>query len=600
MIFPPKLTQITILAKNIDKAQTIRQLHKLGVLHVTQTPQHKLLEEDNSLSGVDEISNALLTLNYIAQKTHTKSTKTLSKLPSPLLAVTEAKAFIKQYLEPLEELLSDEEEIVLALKQTETRKTTTQQLPFDIPTKPGYETLVYTSNKHVEIKARDASITHKKKNKKHYLRIIIPSQQAQKLQELVEETPLKKIDVSWTQHTRQETQQALQRKEQALQKELTATQQAKNTLLASDESELQYLITSLENHYDAYTLPNQFKKSKHFFVATGYCEKADIPDIQEALPNALITHQKAKKDAPTKLKNNKFAEQFQTITELFSTPKYGAIDPTALVAFMYPLFFGLMLADIGYGLLLLLAAIPLYQRLQPGKRWPVTVLTISASSAILFGAVFGSFFGELIPITPIYTDAFSATLPLLYASLAIGLLHLNLAVVLYVIQAVKMKESITETILTASPILLIQASAANYVYGNVLVGHILIAASAATLIKQKGFFGILDISGLVGNWFSYARILAISLATSGVALAVNTIAQQTQGLPAGGLLAAIILILGHTFNLAVSTIGAGINSARLHYVEFFNHFFATGGDTFTPFKRKNYMEVSTWSISLKD
>ena len=601
MIFPPKLQEVTITATNEQKAAVIRQLHKLGVIHITTTPKHELLEEDTSLQGVDEISNALLTLNYLAEKTNTPRTKTLTKLPTPVLAVTEAKAFINKYLQPLKELLAEQQEIEIGIERVQARQETLQELPFDLPTKPGEQTLVYKSKKAVQLQAKGLTIKHAKSGGEHWLRVHVTNQHAKQLHEATHKTPLRRIDTSWMQPTREETKKRLQNTLEALRAEHKQTSTAINSLLEAEASTLKYLITSLENHYDAYTISNEFKKSKHFFVATGYCEEKDLPEIRKQLPESLVTHKPANKQAPTKLKNNFLAEKFQPLTALFSTPKYGALDPTGIMSFFYPLFFGLMLADIGYGLLLLLAAIPLYLHLQPGKRWPVTILTLSASSAVLFGLVFGSFFGELIPVTPLYKTAFEATMPLLYLSLALGAVQLNLAVALKFIQGIKQQESFLQTTLAASPLLLLQAAAISYFFWTPTAGHVFTAATIAVLIQQKGFFGIMDISGLIGNWFSYARILAISLATSGVALATNVIADKALALTAGPALWLAVLLIGHTFNLVVSTIGAGINSVRLHYVEFFNLFFNGGGDTFTPFKRKNYMEVNTlWSTSPAD
>ena len=602
MIFPPQLKKITLLAKNDDKKEIIRELHKQGVVHITTTQKHELLEDDTSLEGTNELSSALLTLNYIAEQTNTPRTKTLTKLPTPLLAVTEAKAFIKKYYEPLQELLSDQQELELELERTNTQLRTAQSIPFKLHEEPNKTTLVYKSKKPIQLQAKNAHIEQHKSDGEHWIAATINKEHAQALQEATQQTPLRRVDTSWLQTNLEETKKRLSNKQASLQAEIKATNQEIHGLLATEESTLQYLITSLENHYDAYTITNEFKKSKHFFVLTGYCEEQDIQPLRKALPEALITVQQADKNAPTKLKNNRLAEAFQPLTSLFSTPKNAAADPTMLMSFFYPLFFGLMIADIGYGLILLLLAIPLYIYLEPGKRWPVTILTLSASSAVLFGVVFGSFFGELIPITPLYTDAFSATMPLLYTSLALGAIHLNLGVLIKLIQGFRRENNPLKTIIQASPLLLIQAAAISYFLWTPIAGHVFTALTVAVLIHEKGVFGIMDISGLIGNWFSYARILAISLATSGVALATNVIAEQLLAVAAiGPLLYLLTLILGHTFNLVVSTIGAGINSVRLHYVEFFNLFFAGGGDAFTPFKRKNYQEVNTlWSISPAD
>lgn len=600
MIFPPTLHRITILGKNADKAQTIRQLHKLGVVHVTQTPGNEQLAADTSLEGVDDISNALLTLKYIAEKTETPQNKTLTKLPTPVLAVVEARAFIDKYLEPLEQLLAEEQELLVETERAEAHLQALEQLPFDIPEHEDKHTLVYRSRKHVRLTAKGAHVAHAKSDGTHYLRVTIDEKHVEELQAAVRDTPLKRVDTSYISEGVAATRERLSNTLAAAQEELAQTRRERTSLVAHDASTLKYLITALENHYDAYTVANQFGTSKHFFVATGYCEKKDLPAIKEALPEATITAQPAENDAPTKLKNNSVAEKFQDITALFSTPKYGALDPTGFVSFFYPLFFGIMLGDIGYGLIILSLLIPLYLYLEPGKRWPVTVIGLSGLSTVFFGLVFGSFFGGLIPVTPLYKPTFEATMPLLYASLALGAVHMNLGAVLRIIQGVRRSDALRATA-QALPLFVLEAAAASYVFWTPAAGHVLVALAAALLIYDQGAFGVMDITGLVGNWFSYARILALGLATSGVALAVNVIADYVHTGGIGTVLWLLILVFGHAFNLVVSTIGAGINAARLHYVEFFTLFFATGGEPFTPFKRTNYKEVNTlWSTSPAD
>jgi V/A-type H+-transporting ATPase subunit I len=120
------------------------------------------------------------------------------------------------------------------------------------------------------------------------------------------------------------------------------------------------------------------------------------------------------------------------------------------------------------------------------------------------------------------------------------------------------------------------------------VAFVVLGIAIAILLKEKSFFGLMDITGYFGTWFSYARLLALSLATAGVALAINIIASKAQAFgKVGMVLWLVILVVGHLFNFALNILGCTIHAARLHYVEFFSFFYESGGYEFNPFKILN-------------
>lgn len=588
MIFPPKLHKVTILAKNTDKPEVIRQLHKLGVLHISQSPTTHGMKADTSMQGTDEISKALLQLRHIAKHTNTKTHTTLSKLPTPLLAVTEAKALINKYLDPMERLLEEEQEISDEIERITYRQELLKEIPFSLREQQGRQTRIYQASKPVQIRAKNAQVETKKVKNTYYTKIVIQDKYVDSLEEKISQSPLKSINTSFVKKNTAHTQKILLEQLKQAQADHTHNKKQLYTLLGLEQGHLTYLITSLENHYDAYTISNKFSTTQELFTITGYCEKSDFEKLQ-ALQDTVISAEFADTQAPTKLRNNKVVGYFEEITKLYSVPKYGHIDPTSIISIFFVLFFGLMFADIGYGLILL-ALLPVLKNKVEAK-WPRRILLYSAISTILFGFVFGSFFGELIPIQPLYTDSFSATIPLLILSIALGLIHINLAATLHIIQSIKNKKGFWAAMQTV-PIYVVQLAVIAYIISFPLIGHALLALAAALLIREKGVFGVMDLTSYVGSTFSYARILALSLATAGVALAVNTIAEKLlvfSGI--GVILWVLVIVLGHAFNFVVSIIGIGINAARLHYVEFFSLFFEGGGELFEPFMRKNYTEV---------
>jgi V/A-type H+-transporting ATPase subunit I len=340
----------------------------------------------------------------------------------------------------------------------------------------------------------------------------------------------------------------------------------------------------LKAHYDELTLPNNFQANDDITVIEGYCEPQAIDELTELIPEATL-YEEQPDEAPTKLKEDGMNKSFRTVTSMYDTPRYGAFDPTGYITLFYPLFFGFMLADIGYGLLVLLTALLIETQTDTRTKQYTHILTVSGLATILFGIAFGSFFGELIPATPLWVEPFEESYYLLKASLALGLLHMNLGWLTNLYQHISQRKPVTTTITNTLPLPIIEAGALLLYYQFITAGITLLIGATALLVKRDGIIGVLGTSDYLGTWFSYARLLALSLATTGIALAVNVIASMMYSIPViGSVIYAAFLIFGHTFNYAVNVLSSTINAARLHYVEFFDLFFQGGGHRFTPFK----------------
>ncbi len=591
MIFPPPLVKVHILGKNNAKKEIIQKLHTAGLVHITPAPIEKQLRRDTSMPGVEVISNALLKLKYIATQTNTKIDKEIHALDEPHSAIRDANTFIKKYFPEIERLTKERETLERKRKQLLSRIKVVQEIPH-IQKKAQKTTVLYVSKKPISVSMKKAKVETIKKNNMYYVRVELPPEYEEALDNAIRDSPLRKIAIDYITDNNTQTIKDFKTEESNIQKQIIQTLQQQQDLISPQRSKLKHLITTLENHYDIYTITNSCSRTNNLFLLTGYCEEKDVQTLAQTIPDITITVERAQEDAPTKLENNAFTNKFQPITELFSTPKYNSVDPTFTVSLFFPLFFGIMLGDIGYALLILLTLIPL--KIYGVARETRRIILYSGLSAGLFGWVFGSFFGNLIPIKPLYMNSFDATISLLIISLAIGLIHINIALVLQILQGIR-KKQVGAYVRKTLPIYTIQLMGGAYALGELAIGHFLLAATIGILIYNQGIFGIMNITGYVGTWFSYARILALSLATAGVALAVNTLAQKA------GIFMALVLIIGHLFNLIVSTIGCGINAARLHYVEFFTLFFEGGGEPFKPFKRKNYVEVKQlWSTSPAD
>jgi V/A-type H+-transporting ATPase subunit I len=229
----------------------------------------------------------------------------------------------------------------------------------------------------------------------------------------------------------------------------------------------------------------------------------------------------------------------------------------------------------------------------------------------IMGFLTNSFFGDLIPrffnqqlyqpftflgITfPV--ESLSDPLAILVMALILGLTHLNLGIILGIYQAYKRKEY--KSMLTEKFCFIPLQIGGGILIGNFILGWevseamfyvagALTAVGIILLFVSSGPIGFFDITGYVGDWLSYARLLALGLATAGMALAFNVVSQLLGDMipVVGVVILVILLIFMHTINLGLQALGAAVHSLRLQYVEFFNRFYEGGGHQFTPFKTK--------------
>jgi V/A-type H+-transporting ATPase subunit I len=243
------------------------------------------------------------------------------------------------------------------------------------------------------------------------------------------------------------------------------------------------------------------------------------------------------------------------------------------------------------------------------KTWSFLGILLGISTTIA-GFLMNSFFGDFIPRfigRPIYSATiFGIKLPLepledpltiLAIALVFGIIHMNLGVILGIIQSFHRRDfkSLITNHFAWIPLQIGGGMlVGNFLMGWTIEGYLFYLAAALTLIGlfllfiHAGPIGFFSITGYVGDWLSYARLLALGLATAGMALAFNVVSELIGGMipVVGGVIMAIILIFSHIINLALQALGAGVHSLRLQYVEFFNRFYEGGGRQFSPFKMK--------------
>lgn len=364
---------------------------------------------------------------------------------------------------------------------------------------------------------------------------------------------------------------------------------------------------TLEIELEKCASPLKFATSKNNHIISGFMPEKRFDEVKKTLEeltkNKVYVHEieiKENEEAPVLMKNPKPASSFQALLDMFTLPGYHEADPTLIMAITFPLFFGFMLGDIGYGLISLIIFSLARMKVKKGFMSKLlNILILSSIGTIIFGFVFGEFFGEEVLFgheIPHLIARASHINEILIISLIIGLIHLNLGLIIGFFNLLHhhgLKHAVLEKV--SWMILQIGAALAYVGFTNIIplsgyIGLIVMLIAAIMIFLGEGVKGILELPAIFSNILSYARLMAVGLASVELALLINEMSFEM--IHKGGIMiifAILILLIGHIINLALGLLGPFLHSLRLHYVEFFGKFYSGGGKRFVAFgdKEKN-------------
>lgn len=312
----------------------------------------------------------------------------------------------------------------------------------------------------------------------------------------------------------------------------------------------------------------------------------------EVVVSEVAREEWASAEAPVVLSNPRLLRPFELLIRLLPLPRYGTIDPTPFVAVFFPAFFGLMVGDIGYGLMLGLLALVLRLRSRPDStlRSVAEIAGACALFSVLAGVLFGEFFGDLgrrwLGLRAIAFSREEALIPFLILAVTLGGVHVLLGLVLGVASNIRRqpRHALGRGLALAMVIAIVLALLAAVQVlprGFFTPAVVVLVVAFPLIIAVEGAVAPIELLSTLGNMLSYARIMAIGVASVMLAVVANRMVGAIGSVAVG----VVFALLFHLVNFAIALFSPTIHSLRLHYVEFFGKFYSPGGVRYQPFGR---------------
>lgn len=642
MIAP--MTRVEVVCLRSIRPALVRSLHNRGLLHIEEAPLEledapdflgrARLEapENEELTRLEELER---TLNEITPLLATKpyseavrqATKNQSKWPdsewkthvggwaAQLRELTRRKATIQDELDVLHNYHTILEQVAPALSGN------------DATLSRGTRAVVLTgANANAAIDRIQEKFTeafgpgvkfHLNRQRKKVVGLItFPENREEEAGRLLASEGVTPIDMRDTADEGQTVKQVIERIDATIEQRRTELLEV-NTRLAgySEEvaAEVHAMRVILSDRLSQLRVNEQFAESQMLTVIRGWTPSDYYRDLEKALEREFagqaevtqipfdLHHEKP----PTQLRNNKWIQPFEVVMSIFRPPTYGTIDPTILVAISFVIFYGFILGDAAYGVIIVLLATWLrnrYGHIHPAIKAATTIGVYMGVSSIIFGVIYGEYFGNFVERfweaylpghMPYLFHRAHETTQLLALAVLFGVVHIPLALILGIREDFRHdhkkhafeKLGMLLTLLGGMvavfgyfEVFPFYTTPATYVAAALaIVGVILIFVAMGAM----GLIGVIEVMSLGGNVLSYARLMALGVASIALADIANDMPEMMGWF--FGILAAILI---HTANIFIGIASPTIHSLRLNFVEFLPKFYSPQGISYKPFRKE--------------
>lgn len=642
MLATERMAKIELIAPKTKAYAVIELLQKLQLLHLVDHQKTADLDIGSPLAGAEQIAELLLkTRSFLAiakeqklmlQSYHPK-TYSLDDIAQRIKTVQQQYDQHRKEVKQAADQLAEKEIIVAQLEVLNT-------LYLNIESYKPYSTLTIFLGIVQDAAALKQNMP--KKNMfyhatwqgKDLVAIFIKKEYEQELAKLLTQHQFQVVDISKVLHLDGSPAAHLmeQEKEKAkLQNELQHLQEQSKELLSKELLFLQSAEIILTREAEKQEAPLRCAATQQTIIAKGWVPEKKLALVKQELEKQTKGrfHFEIKEidhadKVPILFNNPAFAKPMEFFLDLFTLPDYHEMDPTLLMFFTFPLFFGFMLGDVGYGLVTLALFWYLRKKLPEGKQL-LTAMIYCAFVSIFFGLFFGEVFGfehlpesigvtltnlgipldrmivhnEIVYDIPRVMNRLHGEITLLDNTLPailvlggiLGVIHINLGLFFGFLNELRhqgFKHALLTKVswyLVELAVVLLALSRLHLVTISLVPGFIVLAIAAIMLYKGEGIQGLVELPAIFSNILSYLRLAAVGLASVGLAVVVNE-DLVAPFMEKGGIfiiIGIIIFIIGHTINITLGIIGPFLHSLRLHYVEFFSKFYRGGGIPFVAF-----------------
>jgi len=651
MLKPEQMSKLLIVASKDQMTPVITELYRHNLFHIEDYIEagakgYEGFKIGTPLSGATEASGDLIKIRAIQNTFSIRSedfeVKQRDKQSGLQVLIERELPAIAQEVEDLTVKRSKLETNVKELEQKIAELTPFTGIPGDLELYRGYQrVVVFAGYIQHEVQISVPNETYFSKSKAgNFIIVVAPAEQRSVVEGTLQGAGFQAVTIPEESGRPGErisfysSQIMLIRKEIGeVDRKLAAIKEKHASFLVACEEILKVRVEQTE-------APLRFATTNETFVAEGWIPAASVETLSQALVKStggkiyisVLPIDPEHDLVPVEYDNPSFAKPSQMLMDVYSRPKYSELDPTLMLSIVFPLFFGLILGDVGYGLLLLVMCFGLRVSLKGEESAQlIKVLRNASISSIIFGLLYSEFLGFALPWKPIMfsrhlnigggeAGGHGPAIPeLMIMAIWIGILHITLGRILGMINhsrqdhgahrikavmanfgwlAVMWGILILIWSMVAMPLMpdftTLPRVALSINIAGVLGAVMLI--SGVILIARDSGLELVELPTIISHVISYARIVAVGLSSVAIAMVVNFIAigllitPQLENITIIGVLFIImgvaVFLIGHALNMALGILGGSLHSIRLHYVEFFTKFYKGGGIKYSPFGMK--------------